>query len=116
MRAQSNVGIGTNNPDVTSVLELLSNNKGFLVPRMTAIQRLAIVNPANSLLVYDTDSMCHFFYRAPSTSWVSLCAGGSGGGGTGPTGTTGPAGANGTTGPTVVLPVPRAAALPCSRL
>jgi hypothetical protein len=109
--AQNNVGIGTATPDPSALLELLSTNKGFLVPRMTAVQRLAIATPANSLLVYDTDSMCYFFYRGvPVNQWVSLCTVTSSGaqGPTGPTGaqgtngitgSTGPSGANGATGP-----------------
>jgi hypothetical protein len=29
------VGIGTVNPDVTSILDIQSSNKGLLIPRMT---------------------------------------------------------------------------------
>jgi hypothetical protein len=98
--SQNNVGIGTNTPDASSILELLSTNKGFLAPRMTAVQRLAIATPANSLLVYDTDSMCYFFYRGtPVSQWVSLCTS-TAAGAQGPTGPAGPAGANGPAGPT----------------
>ena len=46
---QNNVGIGTPNPDVSALLELMANNKGFLVPRMSAAERLAIPTPANAL-------------------------------------------------------------------
>lgn len=96
LSAQDNVGIGTNTPDASSILELVSAGKGVLVPRMTALQRLAIASPANSLLVYDTDSMCYFFYRQPATAWISLCS--MSGGGSGAMGPTGPAGATGTAG------------------
>lgn len=98
LSAQDNVGIGTTTPDPTSSLEIVSSAKGILIPRMTAAQRLAIATPANSLLVYDTDSMCYFFYRQPSASWISLCS--ISGGGTGGVGPTGPAGAAGSAGPT----------------
>ncbi|MBL0328536.1 MAG: tail fiber domain-containing protein [Bacteroidetes bacterium] len=97
--AQDNVGIGTTTPDATAILELLSANKGLLVPRMNTAGMLAIATPANSLLIYNTDSMCYFFYRVPTTTWVSLCNG-TGGGGSGATGPTGPAGTAGATGPT----------------
>src|SRR6218665_1280465 len=70
--AQNNVGIGTATPDASSIVDMVSTSKGMLVPRMTSLQRLAIASPANSLLVYDTDSMCYFFYRQPSSSWMSL--------------------------------------------
>lgn len=97
--AQNNVGIGTNTPDPTAILEMLSNNKGVLIPRMNSAEMLAIPSPANSLLIYNTDSACYCFYR--STIWVSLCKLSSGGiGPTGATGATGTAGINGATGNT----------------
>jgi len=94
--SQNNVGIGTNTPDASSALEVQSTNKGILVPRMTTAQRLAIASPANSLLVYDTDNECYFYYITATTSWVSLCAAGVGA--TGPTGANGVNGATGATG------------------
>lgn len=101
LNAQDNVGIGTNTPDASAKLELFSSNKGFLVPRMNTVAMNAIVNPADALLIYNTDSMCFFFYRQPTLTWVSQCALGSGGSGiTGYTGTTGDIGATGFTGAT----------------
>lgn len=72
----NNVGIGTVNPAPTALLDIDANplnNKGILIPRLSSLQRLAISSPANSLMVYDMDSMCYFFYRVPTTSWISLC-------------------------------------------
>lgn len=63
-----NVGIGTLNPDPSAILDLDVSNAeyitklGFLVPRMTAEQRDAIVNPATSLIVYVTDDAEGFYY------------------------------------------------------
>jgi hypothetical protein len=95
---QDNVGIGTNTPAPSAVLELQANNKGMLVPRLTTAQRTAIAAPANSLLVYDTDVEC-FFYFKTSTGWENLCEGIIGATGpAGPTGATGPAGAAGADG------------------
>ena len=51
----SQVGIGTTNPDNSSILDIQSTDKGILVPRLTSNQITAIVNPANGLLVYNTD-------------------------------------------------------------
>ena len=90
---QDNVGIGTNTPAPSAVLELQANNKGMLVPRLTTAQRTAIAAPANSLLVYDTDVEC-FFYFKTSTGWENLCEGI-----VGPAGPQGPAGATGAAGP-----------------
>jgi hypothetical protein len=99
--AQDNVGIGTTTPDASAILEMLSTNKGILIPRMNTAGMNAIAAPANSLLIYNTDSLCYCFYRVPTTSWISLCTGGSGGAGSvGPTGATGSAGIAGAAGAT----------------
>ncbi|MCB9216673.1 MAG: hypothetical protein H6616_12420 [Ignavibacteria bacterium] len=50
---QGDVGIGTNDPHPSALLDMTSNAKGFLLPRMTSAQRLAIPAPANGLMVYD---------------------------------------------------------------
>src|ERR1051325_6199888 len=102
--SQDSVGIGTNTPDNSSMLDIVSpgNNKGVLIPRLTTAQRLAIATPANSLLVYDTNFDC-FFYFTTASGWISLCqlSGPTGPtGSAGATGPTGAAGANGATGPT----------------
>src|SRR6185369_11296863 len=89
------VGIGTTTPDASSVLELSSNNRGVLVPRLTTSQRTGISSPANGLLVYDTNLNCFYYYNA--SGWTSLC---SVAGPTGPTGPVGPTGLTGPTGPT----------------
>ncbi len=50
------IGIGTNTPDSSSVLEIKSDRLGLLPPRMTMANRMGIRNPAEGLLVYQTDS------------------------------------------------------------
>jgi hypothetical protein len=71
--AQNNVGIGTNTPDASAILELQSNDKGVLVPRMLESQRLAISSgtPATGLLVYQTDGTSGFYFY-DGAAWVSL--------------------------------------------
>src|SRR5215831_10853978 len=56
------VGIGTISPNASSLLEVKSTTKGFLIPRMTLAQRSAIVTPATGLLVYQTNSTPGFYY------------------------------------------------------
>lgn len=72
-KANSQVGVGTTSPDESAVLEVKSNNKGFLPPRMTANQRLAILNPAEGLIIYCKDccgkGMLNFFN---GSKWVGL--------------------------------------------
>ncbi len=50
------VGIGTTAPNNSALLDLTSNSKGFLVPRMTGVQRVAITSPAVGLIVYQTNT------------------------------------------------------------
>lgn len=38
------------------MLDVNSTTKGFLMPRMTTVQKNAIVNPANGLMIFNTDS------------------------------------------------------------
>lgn len=70
-RINSNVGIGTNTPVVSSVLELSSTTQGFLFPRMTETQRLAIGSPATGLMVYQTDGR-EGVYIFKSFGWVQV--------------------------------------------
>jgi hypothetical protein len=53
-----NVGIGTNSPDSSALLELNSSNKGFLPPRITTSQRNAITHPAEGLQIFNTTTHC----------------------------------------------------------
>nr|MBP6731301.1 collagen-like protein [Chitinophagales bacterium] len=99
--AQNNVGIGTNNPDASAILHLDATDKGFIAPRMTTAQRIALPSPANGLLVYDITANC-FFYFTTGSGWTSLCqlSGPTGPqGATGATGAAGTIGVNGVTGP-----------------
>jgi hypothetical protein len=101
--AQNNVGVGTTTPDMSAILELSATDKGLLIPRLSTAQRLAIATPANSLLVYDTNVECFFYWNQNTSQWINLCSSSGQVGPTGPTGATGQAGTNGlpgVTGPT----------------
>ena len=50
------VGIGTATPDGSAALDITSATKGLLIPRMNANSINAIVNPANGLMVYDSQT------------------------------------------------------------
>ena len=47
------VGIGTTNPDDSSILDITSNSKGLLIPRVTTAQRDAVVDPAKGLILFN---------------------------------------------------------------
>ena len=70
LNANGQVGIGTNNPDSSSVLDLHSTNKGLLIPRVTTDQRNLIRLPAQGLLVFDTDSSSLFVYT--DSTWKRM--------------------------------------------
>ena len=50
------VGIGTTTPDVSSILDVSSSTKGFLMPRLTTIERDLISLPATGLMIFNTSS------------------------------------------------------------
>lgn len=52
--AQAQIGIGTLVPDTSALLELKSNTKGFLLPRMTSDEQAALSNPAKGLAIFNT--------------------------------------------------------------
>ncbi|WP_372754257.1 hypothetical protein [Mariniflexile sp.] len=66
---KSQVGIGTNSPDSSSMLDIQSSSKGILIPRMDSTQRMAIASPVTGLLVFDTTTQSFWFYK---TSWTEL--------------------------------------------
>jgi len=49
----SQVGIGTSDPDSSTVLDLVSVDKGFLMPRLTTTQISNITSPAKGLIVFN---------------------------------------------------------------
>ena len=56
------VGIGSNLPHHSSILDVQSTQKGVLLPRMSQAQRLLIAGPAEGLMVYQTDEPAGFWF------------------------------------------------------
>jgi CRISPR/Cas system-associated exonuclease Cas4 (RecB family) len=73
--ANSRIGIGTNAPAASSVLDLASTAKGFLPPRMNETQRDAISTPATGLVVFNTTAGLLQFYDGDSWESVGTGAG-----------------------------------------
>jgi len=85
--SHAQVGIGTANPNPKSVLHLQSpnNNQGFLVPRLTTVQRTAatfistLTTNESGLLVFDSDENKFYFWQAnqwqPFRTGLELTAG-----------------------------------------
>jgi hypothetical protein len=66
-----NVAIGTTTDIASSKLTVESTTQGFLPPRMTNAQRLAIATPAVGLMVYCTDTI-EGLYINKSTGWTFI--------------------------------------------
>jgi hypothetical protein len=71
------VGINTDasQPDNSALLDIKSNNKGLLLPRMSASNRGLITSPATGLLVYQNDGQTGFYYNSgtpSSPAWNQL--------------------------------------------
>jgi hypothetical protein len=65
------VGIGTNTPDPSAKIDVSSKTQGALLPRMNSIERDAIQNPADGLIIYNNDSKCLNIFK--QSSWFELC-------------------------------------------
>lgn len=59
--------IGTTSLNASAKLQVDSTTQGFLPPRMTSTQRLAISSPAAGLIVFDTTTLKSYTYDG--TSW-----------------------------------------------
>ena len=86
------VGINTNTPNASSALDIESTTGGILIPRMTEIQRDAIVLPASGLMIYQTDAVSGFYFYN-GAGWTKID------GVAGPQGPAGADGADGAQGP-----------------
>jgi hypothetical protein len=68
------VYVGTTSPQASAKFEVTSTTRGFLPPRMTEAQVLAIVSPAVGLMAYNTDKDCPVFYSSAGWRKVSHSA------------------------------------------
>lgn len=56
LKAQVAINTNSSTPDPSSMLDITSANKGFLLPRMNMSARNLIGSPANGLIIYQTDN------------------------------------------------------------
>ena len=77
IEADGDIGIGTNAPDASSILDITSTTKGILSPRVTTAQRDAIATPATGLLVFTTDAGDNgIFQFYDGSNWIDVGGGG----------------------------------------
>ncbi len=69
-----NIGIGTETPDASAILDLSSTTQGLLPPRMTNTEMNAIATPADGLIVYCTDCSLVglYMYETTNTVWKEI--------------------------------------------
>ena len=60
--AQVAINTDESAPESSAMLDVKSNSKGILIPRMTTTQRNNIENPALGLMVYDTNKKTFWYY------------------------------------------------------
>lgn len=72
----SQVGINTVTPHESSVLDVYSNDKGVLIPRISIVDLnspLPVTNPIESLLVYNTNNAFELgFYFWNGSKWIPI--------------------------------------------
>jgi len=66
VESSSLIGIGNASP--FAILTLNSTTKGFMIPRMTIVQRLAMADAENGTQVYDTD--LHAVFIKEGENWI----------------------------------------------
>lgn len=66
---KAQIGIGTTTPHASAQLEIVSTNKGLLIPRLALASRPAA--PATGLMIYQTDSTPGFYYYN-GAAWVNI--------------------------------------------
>jgi hypothetical protein len=66
------MGSGTaTTPDASAALEIQAQYQGFLPPRLTTAQRDSILQPAQGLLIYNTQTGCIDYWTG--LFWANLC-------------------------------------------
>ncbi len=77
-KLQAQIGIGTTTPDASAVLDIKSDTKGVLIPRIVleiTTSATPISNPENGLMVYnikDTNDVVPGFYYWETTKWIKI--------------------------------------------
>lgn len=67
----NSISVGDAPPERTAIVDINSTNKGFLPPRMTTVQRDAILNPAIGLTIFNTDRNCLEWWIG--SIWYNAC-------------------------------------------
>jgi len=55
----------------SAMLDVKSNSKGMLIPRLTLAERNAVASPATGLMIYQTDNTAGFYFY-DGAAWISI--------------------------------------------
>lgn len=66
-----NIGVNEDGstPDPSAILDIKAQDKGLLIPRLSTAQRVAIVSPAEGLMVFDTTTDSFWYY---ASGWTEM--------------------------------------------
>ncbi|MCB0533845.1 MAG: tail fiber domain-containing protein [Saprospiraceae bacterium] len=70
LSAQVSINQDNSNPDPSAMLDIKSNARGLLIPRLSSVQRAGIAAPATGLMVYDITTNSFWFYNG--TAWKEI--------------------------------------------
>ena len=71
LTAQVSINTDGSLPNSSAMVDIKSSTRGFLLPRITTLEQIAISNPATGLLVFNTDSLNFWYFDG--TYWLSFC-------------------------------------------
>lgn len=78
-RAQVGINTDGSSPDPSAMLDIKSDTMGLLIPRMSFASRESITQPAQGLLIFQTDNDPGFYYNANPTgtpgNWIKIIDG-----------------------------------------
>ena len=70
LKAQVGINSDGASPDASAMLDITSDDKGVLIPRLSTNERTSISSPATGLLVYDTYEQSFWYYNG--SEWIEI--------------------------------------------
>ncbi len=70
LSAQVGINTDNSNPNPSAMLDVKSTDKGMLTPRMSSIEREAINNPADGLMVFDLSTESFWYFD--NNQWIEI--------------------------------------------
>ena len=65
------IGVGSANGEISAIFNIQSTTQGIYIPKMTTVQRNAISNPKDGLIIYNIDTHAVEHYNSLTPGWES---------------------------------------------